>query len=94
MKNYHYKALIEGIDCGVRRAVVFEDDRFLNWRQADQEAIRHMSSQTCVRCGENHRNNNYCLIELERGEPDRDGSYYWRDVHPNYRKDNQMELPI
>src|SRR5690242_1499442 len=94
MKKYHYKALIENPDCGVKRAVVFEDDRFLNWRQAGREAIRHMSSQTCIRCDKNHKNDSYCLIELERGEQEWDGGYNWRYVYPDYKKSNQWELPI
>ena len=92
--DYHYKALVESPECGVKRAVAFHDSRFLNWQQASRVAIRHIFSQTCVRCGENHTNNDYCLVELERGEPGRNGEYFWRNVFPEYKKSNQPELPV
>lgn len=92
MTKYNYRVMMTAADedCLGKRAVAFTHDDFLFWDGAAKEASKHLTSQTCIRCGQNHE---YCATEIERGEPGFDGQMYYRDVQPQYKKNTEQELP-
>lgn len=92
MTKYSYRVMMtaEDEDCLGKRAVAFQSDDFLYWDGAAKEAEHHVTSQTCIRCGQNH---DYCATDIERGEPGANGDTYYRTVRPDYKKTEQAELP-
>jgi hypothetical protein len=94
MKEYSYKVMMDADDCHAKRAVAFHDERRLTWGQAAKEALKHLSSQTCARCGQNHSRDEFVAVDIERGEPDGVGGFYYRDVLPTYDDPNQLELHV
>ena len=91
MTEYSYKVIMTNDECLAHRAVAFHDNRFLKFEQIQKVAERHLTSQTCLRCNENHPNRDYIVTEVERGEPDGCGGFYYRDVRPGSSKE-QPEL--
>lgn len=93
MTEYGYKVRLVNEECGTQRLVTFHDDRFLSYHQAAEEAPRHISSQTCYRCGTNHPDDTYVAVDIERGEPDYYGAMVWRNAYvSNYEAEEQQEL--
>lgn len=93
MTEYSYKVIMTNDECLADRAVAFHDDRFLRFEQMQKVAEKHLTSQTCPRCNKNHREHDYIVTDVERGEPDGHGGFYYRDVLPGDRRDYpQLEL--
>lgn len=92
MTDYGYKVRLMNEDCHTTRFTAFHDDRFLTYNQAGDEAIKHLSSQTCPRCNKNHPDDTYVPVDIERGEPDIYGVTVWRDAYPTYDGLTQTEL--
>lgn len=92
MSKYNYRVMMTAADedCLGKRAVAFQSADFLDFYAAGEEAQNHITSQTCIRCGQNHE---YCATDIERGEPGANGDTYYRDVYPSYKKTEQAELP-
>jgi len=65
MDDYGYKVTMRNEDCGVVRAVAFHFPKQLRWYEAEKEAYKHMTSQTCIRCGENHRSDDFYAERIE-----------------------------
>lgn len=65
MSDYGYKAIMRSVDCGVSRAVAFHHQYLFTRDQAAEEATKHMTSQTCIRCNKNHQSSDFCMVELE-----------------------------
>ncbi len=95
MTKYNYRVMMTAADedCLGKRAVAFTDDRFLDFYGAGKEAQRHLTSQTCPRCGENHE---FCATDIERGEPGANSQMYYRDVYPPHNDYDvyDQELPL
>ena len=89
-----YRVTLTNDSCFAKRPVAFQDDRFLTWEQISKEAITHIFSQTCTRCGKNHKEKTYVSTDVERGEPDRNGNYTFRNVYPGYKNSDQQELGL
>lgn len=91
---YSYKVILTGDDCFAKRAVAFHDWRFLDFWQIAEEAPRHLTSQTCPRCNNNHADHDYVATEVQRGEANVFGFYSYRDVYPTYGSNEQPELSL
>lgn len=89
-KDYVYKVTMTNDDCLAKRAVVFHDERHLRFSQVQAVAEQHITSQTCPRCNENHPYGSYLVTEVERGEPDGRGGYFYRDVLPQSSRDRKQ----
>lgn len=83
MSEYAYKVVLENDTCLAKRAVAFHDTRFLRFEQLQKIAIKHLTSQTCYRCGKNHSPNDFVVIEATRGEEDQAGWLNYRDIKPS-----------
>lgn len=92
MSDFGYKVRLVNENCYTSRFVAYHDDRFLGYNQAEEEAVKHLSSQTCPRCKKNHPNDTYVATDIERGEPDIYGAMVWRDAYPYYEEVEQVEL--
>lgn len=93
MTDYGYKVRLVNEECGTQRFVTFHDDRFLSYHEAADEAPKHISSQTCHRCGINHPDDTYVAVDIERGEPDYYGALVWRNAYTSSRDTaEQQEL--
>lgn len=81
MSKYSYRVIMTAADedCLGKRPVSFQDERHLDFYAAGEEAEKHLTSQTCIRCGQNH---DYCATDVVRGEPGNNGDTYYRDVYP------------
>lgn len=94
MTDYGYKVRLMNEECQTVRFVAFHDDRFLTYNQAGDEALKHLSSQTCPSCQVNHPDDTYVAVDIERGEPSVHGGITWRDAYPYNDGSVQMELGL
>lgn len=94
MTDYGYKVRLMNEECQTVRFAPFHDDRFLTYQQAGDEAVKHLSSQTCPKCGVNHPDDTYVAVDIERGEPDIYGVVTWRDAYPYNDEAVQQELGL
>lgn len=64
--RYAYRAVVQAMSCGIKRAVVHNDYYDLDWWQAGKELHKQITSQTCVRCGRNHSPDDFVVTEIEQ----------------------------
>lgn len=68
MTKWQNRAFARSKACGVKRAVVFQNPKYLTFDEAAEELPNHISSQVCPRCGQCHDGSDYELTDLQCAE--------------------------
>lgn len=63
--EFSYKVTLQA-PCGAKRFAAFHMWRKLDLDEAQAEGPRHVTSQTCPRCEENHRQEDFIAINVQQ----------------------------
>lgn len=62
--EYAYKITLQA-PCGSKRFAAFHKDHELDLDEVQDEAPQHVTSQTCPRCGSNHKQDEFFAASVD-----------------------------